>query len=81
MAEKERINAILYKLQRQSTLTLDEVTELQTHIDQLENVGRAAASHHESHSTPGSHYTQHHTSVVDVAGILERVTLRRPAQG
>jgi hypothetical protein len=79
MAEKDRVNSLLYKLQRQSTLTADEVSELQTHIDQLESVGRAAASHHESHSTPGSHYTNHHTSVVDVAGVLERIALKRTA--
>lgn len=77
MAEKDRVNSLLYKLQRQSTLTAEEVTELQTHIDQLENLGRAGASHHESHSTPGSHYTNHHTSVVDVTGVLERIAIKR----
>jgi len=77
MADQERIRLIMGKLYAKASLTTEELSELQTHIDQLETVGRAAGSEHHTHSTPGSHYSDHKTTVTDVAGILERVTLRK----
>ena len=77
MADQERIRLIMGKLHAKATLSADELSEQQTHFDQLETVGRAAASHHDTHSTPGSHYSQHHSTVTDVAGILERISLRK----
>jgi hypothetical protein len=77
MAEQDRINSILFKLQKQANLTAEEVSALQSHIDQLENLGKTAASEHHSHSSPASHYTDHRTDVVDIVGILERVARQR----
>lgn len=77
MAERDQIRTILTKLQQQSEITASEVAELQTHIDELENRGVSEASHHESHSTPGSHYTNHHSSVTNVIGFLENISQER----
>jgi hypothetical protein len=77
MAEQDRIRGILAKLQQQSKVTADEVAELQTHIDELENRGLSEATHHESHATPGSHYTNHHSSATNVIGFLENISQER----
>jgi hypothetical protein len=44
-------------------LAPDDIERLQSQIDVLERRG-LASSHHESHQTHGSHFTQHHTSSV-----------------
>ena len=62
---------------KHASLTGEEIADRQAHIDHLENLGRAAASHHETHSTPGSHYSHHHSKVADVVGILERAAQKR----
>jgi hypothetical protein len=56
---KDRMYAILYKVQRQTPLTADELKDLQTRVDELET--RAVATgHHESHSHGSDHDTSHH---------------------
>jgi hypothetical protein len=75
--EDERIRHIMGKLYAKASLTGDELSELQTHVDQLETLGRAAGSHHHSHTTPNSHHSHHVTTVADVAGILEQVNPRK----
>lgn len=75
MGDPQGIEPILRKLRTRSGLSPEEVTELQAHIDQLENRAVAASSHHDTHSTPGSHYSQHH-------GIMEAEDfLDRPQEG
>lgn len=79
MAEpiNERIRAIMGKLYARSALSPEELAELQTHVEQVETAGRSNASHHDTHSTPGSHYSQHHTNVSDLTGLLERIVTRK----
>jgi len=63
---RDRIDAIMLRIQRKATLTDEEVRDLQSHVDQLERQGLARSSHHETTS-------HHHTSaLLDVPGILER---------
>lgn len=56
MAE-QNIRNLVAQLQR---LTPDQVKELQSHIDVLEQ--QAGVSFHHSHQTPGSHHTQFNTT-------------------
>lgn len=79
MADSQAINEILKKLRARSVLTLEEVAELQQHIDLLENSAIAEATHHDTHSTPGSHYSQHHTSVEELKGFLDKTYEGREA--
>jgi hypothetical protein len=58
MADLRELVAQLQKL------TPQDIDRLQSQIDVLERRG-LAASHHESHQTHGSHFTQHHTSHVE----------------
>jgi hypothetical protein len=72
----ENIKPIMDKLYAKANLTEEELSKLRAYVDQLETAGLAAESEHHTSSSPGSHYTDHRTSVVDLAGILERVQLR-----
>ncbi|MGV7211004.1 hypothetical protein ACLB1G_24480 [Oxalobacteraceae bacterium A2-2] len=74
MADASRIKDIMTKLR--ATLNADDFSYLQTQIDQLETISRAGETHHESHSSPNSHHSQHHSSVTDLGGILERIILQ-----
>jgi hypothetical protein len=56
---KDRMYAILYKLQRQTPISSDELKDLQTRIDMLE-LRAADDPHHESHSHGNDHDTSHH---------------------
>jgi hypothetical protein len=67
----DKVNAILFKLQRSNVLSAEELSTLQSTVDILERRGIASASHHESHATPNSNHTNHHGSALDVAGILD----------
>ena len=58
MADVRDLVARLQKLAPQ------DLERLQSQIDVLERRG-LAKSHHESHQTHGSHFTQHHTSHVE----------------
>jgi hypothetical protein len=56
---KDRIDAIMYRLQKKATLSDQELGDLQTAVDQLEKLA-AEEPHHESHSHTSEHDTQHH---------------------
>jgi hypothetical protein len=77
MADQETIRGILGKLHARTSLTPDELSQLQRHVDELETQAISAGSNHHTHSTPGSHHSDHVTTVVDVVGVLERVALRK----
>ncbi|MET9903141.1 hypothetical protein [Streptomyces sp. NPDC006446] len=72
MGEAQGIDEIMKKLRARSVLSMDEVYELQARIDLLENSAITEATHHDTHSTPGSHYSQHHSSVEELKGFLDR---------
>jgi hypothetical protein len=60
------------KLQDKANLTTEELSELQTYVDQLETEGRAlgGTTHHDTHTF--SHHSHHHTEVAEVRGILDQ---------
>jgi hypothetical protein len=67
----EKVNAILFKIQRSSVLSDEELKTLQLTVDQLENRGLSASTHHSTDSTPGSHHAHHHSTSLEVAGFLD----------
>jgi hypothetical protein len=69
---RDRLDAIMRRLEEAAVLDVGDLRDLQVHIDLLEGQGvLAGKSHHESHSTKNSHHTNHHTSKVDLPGMLE----------
>lgn len=65
MATQNRIQTVLEKIRSQKPLDADELTELQTKLDELEDL-RSSSSHHETTS-------HHHTSAVALGGVLEQI--------
>ena len=60
----EKVEAILYRLQKKGALSEDDLSILQSTIDQLEQA-RASETHHETTS-------HHHTStLLDISGIRD----------
>ena len=74
MAQSEDVRQIMGKLQAKASLTEEELSSLQSFVDQLEIHGLAAETEHHTSSSPGSHYTDHRTSVADIAGLLDRIS-------
>lgn len=77
MAEYTRTRDIMQRLRDNAKLSRQDVVELQTIVDELEILGRNAASDHNSHATPHSYYSQHHTGkMAEVTGILDREVVK-----
>jgi hypothetical protein len=73
MADEATIHSIMQKLRRQASLTAEEVADLQSHVDQLE-MRAAPTPNHDTHTSPGSHFSHHHPTMLNVAGILEQIS-------
>ncbi len=71
LVKKERIDAIMSRLGEKLVLDLSEVADLQATVDLLETKGVLEVSHHESHATEHSYFSQHHTGNMNVFGVLE----------
>jgi len=71
MATQTRINSVLEKIRNKAPLEADELAELQSKIDELEDL-KSNSTHHETTS-------HHHTSTIALGGILEQVA--RNAKG
>jgi hypothetical protein len=74
MAESTRARDIMQLLRDNAKLSRQDIVELQTIVDQLENFGKTAASDHNSYATPHSYYSNHHTGkIAEITGILDQV--------
>lgn len=74
MVEYGRTRDIMQRLRDNAKLSRQDVVELQTIVDDLEIIGRKAASNHNSYATPHSYFSQHHTGkTAEVTGILDQV--------
>ena len=61
---RDRIDAIMRRLQTRAALSEEELGDLQAHIDQVERAG--SSSHHD---TTSHHHT---TRLLETPGLLER---------
>ncbi|MDD5581035.1 MAG: hypothetical protein PHY16_17410 [Methylobacter sp.] len=75
MADEYAIDSILQKLKNRAVLSPEEKISLQSHIDQLERA--SATPNHDTHTSPGGHFTHHHPSIEIAGGILEQIAKRQ----
>jgi hypothetical protein len=68
---KDRVDAIMYRLQKKAALSDQELSDLQTAVDQLERLA-ADEPHHESHSHTSEHDTQHHGVAIELPEVASK---------
>ena len=59
LPSKDRIDAIMFRLQQKGAVTPEEMKDVQLHIDNLEAKGLAQKSHHHDHDS----------KILDVSGL------------
>jgi hypothetical protein len=70
MPESDRINSIMYKIQKSAALSAEELTDLQSHIDELEH--RSLAAHGDT--VQSSHF--HPSAALEIGGGRETAQRR-----
>ncbi|MEV6071317.1 hypothetical protein AB0L82_32625 [Nocardia sp. NPDC052001] len=79
MPDEFALESILEKLKQRAVLSPDEVASLQSHVDQLEVA--TATPNHDTHTSPGGHFTHHHPTIEIAGGILEQIEKRKEIPG
>ncbi|WP_054811439.1 hypothetical protein [Nocardia arizonensis] len=71
MADEFELDSILDKLKQRAKLSPEELAGLQSHVDGLEMA--AGTPNHDTHTSPGGHFTHHHPQIEIQGGILEQI--------